>query len=111
MPILRARASAVGCAKLAAKQPETGPMARAGTATHDFTWAIPERFNIGAAVLDRWAAEDPGRTALIEVDADGRPRLFSFQDLTRLSNRLANVLAAAGLHRGDRVGILLPQRH
>ena len=86
-------------------------MAPAGTAAHDFAWAIPERFNIGVAVLDRWAAEDPGRTALIEVDADGRPRIFSFQDLTRLSNRLANVLAAQGLQRGDRVGILLPQRH
>jgi len=76
-----------------------------------FAWQIPERFNIGAAVLDRWAAEDPGRTALVEVETDGRPRLFSFQDLTRLSNRLANALAAQGLARGDRVGILLPQRH
>ena len=86
-------------------------MPPSSTAARDFAWQIPDRFNIGVAVLDRWAAEDPGRTALIEVDADGRPRSFSFLDLARLSSRLANVLAAEGLQPGDRVAILLPQRH
>ena len=86
-------------------------MSAIGTAARDFAWRIPERFNIGTAVLDRWAHEDPGRTALIEVDADGQPHPFSFRDLALLSNRLANVLAARGLDPGDRVGILLPQRH
>ena len=86
-------------------------MSQFGTAARDFAWHIPERFNIGVSVLDRWAREDPGRTALIEVDADGRPRTFGFRDLALLSNRLANGLAARGLVPGDRVGILLPQRH
>src|SRR5213079_2026730 len=31
-------------------------------------------------------------------------------DLKRLSNRCANALAALGIGRGDRVGVLLPQR-
>ncbi len=86
-------------------------MSRSGATARDFAWDIPPRFNIGTAVLDHWAAADPGRVGLIEVDADGSARHFSFQELAGLSNRLANALAAHGLARGDRVGILLPQRH
>jgi acetyl-CoA synthetase len=36
-------------------------------------------------------------------------RTFSFDELKALSDCLANVLAAHGIERGDRVGILLPQ--
>src|SRR5713101_6540359 len=69
-------------------------------------WSIPERFNIGADVVDRHAG-----TALIEIDPSGKAGEFSFDAIARLANRLANVLVAHGLARGDRVGILLPQRH
>ncbi len=37
-----------------------------------------------------------------------RPPLH-FEDLAALTNRIANVLTAAGLARGDRVGVFLPQ--
>ena len=35
---------------------------------------------------------------------------YTFGDLQRLSNQLANVLVSFGLQKGDRVAILLPQR-
>src|ERR1700674_4969542 len=69
-------------------------------------WSIPERFNIGADVVDGHAG-----TALIEIDPSGKVRELSFDAIARLANRLANVLVAHGLARGDRVAILLPQRH
>jgi acetyl-CoA synthetase len=69
-------------------------------------WSIPERFNIGADVTGRHAG-----TALIEIDPSGKARELSFDAVARLANRLANVLLAHGLVRGDRVAILLPQRH
>ena len=75
-----------------------------------FRWSIPERFNIGVDVVDRHAAAGIS-PALIEVDATGRSTEFSFRAVQALSNRLANVLVAQGLARGDRVAILLPQRH
>jgi acetyl-CoA synthetase len=74
-----------------------------------FRWDIPEFYNIGVDVCDRWAQTEPGRLALIYVDAKGRAAEFSFGDLRSGSNRLANVLRACGVGRGDRVGILLPQ--
>jgi acetyl-CoA synthetase len=70
-------------------------------------WAIPERFNIGVDVCDKWADSD--RLALIFKANDGSVENYSFRDLKRLSNKLANVLEAHGVARGDRVGILLPQ--
>ena len=70
-------------------------------------WDIADDFNMAWACCDRWADTDPDRTALIHV-ADP-VREYSYGDLKRLSSRLANVLLAAGIRRGDRVGCLLPQ--
>jgi acetyl-CoA synthetase len=73
-----------------------------------FSWRVPARYNIAVDVCDRWA-RDPDRLALIHKQADGSLARYSFLDLQRGSNRLANLLAARGIGRGERVGILLPQ--
>lgn len=73
-----------------------------------FRWAIPPRFNIAGAI-DAWA-DGSGRTAIIALDEAGRETRMSFDALRSLSCRLANVLAARGIGRGERVAILLPQR-
>jgi len=75
----------------------------------DFCWIIPERFNIGVAVADRWAAEDPDRTALFDYGPDGAPERLSYLQLAHRSNAFANALHARGIRRGDRVALLLPQ--
>jgi acetyl-CoA synthetase len=72
-----------------------------------FRWRIPQRYNIGTDVCDRHAAGNP--LALIHLDATGAEARYGFDDLRLLSNRFANVLAAHGLRRGDRLGVLLPQ--
>jgi acetyl-CoA synthetase len=73
-----------------------------------FRWEIPEFYNIGVDICDRWA-DRPGRLALIYENESGRVEEYTFQDLKRLSNRLANGLQANGIGPGDRLGILLPQ--
>jgi acetyl-CoA synthetase len=72
-------------------------------------WQIPERFNMGADVCDKHAARTPENTALIVEDENGRTMRYSFGAIRQLSNRLANLLLARGLKRGDRLGILLSQ--
>ncbi len=74
-----------------------------------FRWDIPEFYNIGRDVCDRWADTEPDRPALIFVDENGQPNDVSYGELKASSNRLANLLTANGLACGDRVGILLPQ--
>lgn len=73
-----------------------------------FHWRIPEFFNIAEACCDRWA-DGAGRIALVHVTPDGRKEMVTFDALRETSARLANVLRAQGVERGDRVAILLPQ--
>jgi acetyl-CoA synthetase len=73
-----------------------------------FRWAVPAAYNIGVDVCDRHAAGD-GRLALIFVDEQGTTARFTFDQIRALSNRFANLLLAAGLARGDRVAVLMPQ--
>lgn len=80
-----------------------------------FQWQIPEYYNIGVDVCDRWADLEPARLAVIDVEPGGSSRRYSFADLKTMSNRLANALSVRGVGRrpneiGDRVGVFLPQR-
>ena len=74
-----------------------------------FRWQIPARYNIGVDVCDRWASVDPRRIAIFNLRSDGDVDEVSYGWLRETSNRLANVLSARGVRRGDRVAILLPQ--
>jgi acetyl-CoA synthetase len=74
-----------------------------------FCWNVPKHYNIGVDVCDAWAAREPNRTAIFNVRAAGDVEAVSYGALYEESNRLANVLAAHGVARGDRVAILLPQ--
>lgn len=73
-----------------------------------FSWDIPEYYNIGVDVCDKWANEKY-RMALIYLAPDGKEQRYTFRDLKKRSNQLANALRAHGIEKGDRVGILLPQ--
>jgi acetyl-CoA synthetase len=74
-----------------------------------FRWEIPERYNIGVDVCDRWAAAEPERPTILEVAPGGEVAVTTYGALRECSNRLANVLRARGVGPGDRVAVLLPQ--
>ena len=74
-----------------------------------FSWSVPARFNIGTAVCDAWADREPNREALVFVDEGGETASYTYADLRRLSNQLANLLKARGVQPGDRIGVLMPQ--
>jgi acetyl-CoA synthetase/medium-chain acyl-CoA synthetase len=73
-----------------------------------FRWEVPERFNFGRDVVDRFAAE-PDRPALLWRDAAGAERRLSYRDVSRASNRVAHALRARGIAPGDPVLVLLPR--
>ena len=74
-----------------------------------FQWRVPSRYNIGVDVCDRWAEKESDRLAILHARPDGRDVPITYGWLRNTSNRLANVLRAQGIGRGDRVSILLPQ--
>jgi acetyl-CoA synthetase len=67
-------------------------------------WQVPERYNIAADVCDRQPRE---KLAMIHERYDGRVREVSWGELQEMAGRIANVLAAHGVGRGDRVAMLL----
>ena len=67
------------------------------------------RFNIGTAVAHSHDDRFRNRVAIIQAEETGEPRTWTFGDLDRLSDRLANGLRAQGVGPGDRVAVWLPQ--
>ncbi len=74
-----------------------------------FRWAVPTLYNIAADVCDRHA-RDRTRLAMIYERPDGQVSEHTFAEFQARSNQFAHVLAHLGITRGDRVGIVLPQR-
>ena len=74
-----------------------------------FRWHVPEQYNIGVDVCDKWADSEPERLALIYKSQYGEVEEYTFDDIKRLSNQTANFFKDYGIQRGDRVGVLLPQ--
>ena len=73
----------------------------------DFAWKAPEKFNFARDVIDEWGVEDPTRLALWWIDDNGTEIKQTFAGLSERSRRLCNVLADAGVRRGDTVICML----
>ncbi len=74
-----------------------------------FKFNIPEYFNYGFDVIDRWA-RDRSKLAMVWASSDAEDiRKYSFYDLQCLSNQFANVLRARGFKKGDRIFVMVPR--
>src|SRR3954464_6492190 len=85
-------------------------MATAGATSYDevrekHRWEVPERYNIARDVCFK---HPPDKLAMIHEDPAGAVREVRWGELQELTNRFANVLAARGVTKGDRVAMLLP---
>jgi len=74
-----------------------------------FRWPIPTAYNIAVDVCDRHAT-DRSRVALVYEDDAGCVSEHTFAEFRARSNQFARALTTLGVARGDRVGIVLPQR-
>ncbi len=72
--------------------------------------SVPEDFNFGYDVVDAWAKEEPEKRALVWCNEDGEERVFTFRDISRLSNRAANFFSAHGVKKGSVVMLILRRR-
>lgn len=76
----------------------------------DFTIHAPENFNFAYDVVDVIAREAPEKRALEWCDVNGGHRTFTFSEIARLSIQTANYLLSQGIHKGDRVLVMM-KRH
>ncbi len=75
-----------------------------------FTLKYPDSFNFGYDVVDRIADETPSKRALVWCNTEGEEHCFTFADIRKYSNQIANVFRNKGIGRGDRVLVIL-KRH
>ena len=69
-----------------------------------------DRFNFAYDVIDEIAAQSPDKLALLHVSAKNEVKRFTFDDISRESNRTANYFRSLGIKKGDRV-LLVLKRH
>ncbi|MEG0146115.1 MAG: AMP-binding protein, partial [Clostridia bacterium] len=62
-------------------------------------------------VVDRLGRETPDALALRWCNPHGEARDFTFSDISRLSNQVANLFASLGIGRGDAVMLVLKRHH
>ena len=75
----------------------------------DFSWYEGGRLNACHNAVDRHLATQPDKTAIIwAADEPGEYEHITYRQLQRRVCRIANVLRAHGVRRGDRVAIYLP---
>lgn len=76
----------------------------------NYTVNIPENFNFGFDIVDGWAAEKGDNRALVWCDDDGNEKIFTFAEMSRLSNQAANYFKSLGLKKGSVAMLILRQR-
>ena len=71
-------------------------------------WFTGGTLNLAHNCVDKWAASEPDRTAVVWEGEDGAVRTWSFADLRAQADGLALALDRRGIGSGDAVGIFLP---
>ena len=69
-----------------------------------------DKFNFAYDVVDALAAKCPDKLALLHLDREKNETLFTFRELSLLSNRAANYFVSLGIREGDTVMLVL-KRH
>ncbi|HEY3701376.1 MAG TPA: AMP-binding protein, partial [Acidimicrobiales bacterium] len=71
-------------------------------------WFVGGRLNLAEVCVDRHAAADPGRPAVVWEGEDGEVRRWTYGELRAQADGLARMLAEHGVGEGDAVGVFMP---
>ncbi len=79
-------------------------------ALQDIKFKNTDSFNFGFDIVDGIADKYPEKLAMLHIDKTGTERRFTFKDIKRASNQVANYFTSLGIKRGDKVMLVL-KRH
>ncbi len=69
-----------------------------------------DKFNFAFDLVDALADREPEKRALLHISRDGIERSFTFKDIKKASNQVANYFKSLGIKKGDKVMLVL-KRH
>ncbi len=69
-----------------------------------------ETFNFGFDIVDEIANKYPDKLAMLHLDKNKFERRFTFKDIKKASNQVANYFTSLGIKKGDKVMLVL-KRH
>ena len=69
-----------------------------------------DKFNFAFDLVDALADKKPDKLAMLHISRDMTERRFTFKDIKRASNQVANYFKSLGIKRGDKVMLVL-KRH
>ena len=72
---------------------------------------VPDNFNFGYDIVDKWAEEEPDRKALLWTNDQGEHIQFTYADLKRETDKVASYLQSLGIGHGDMVMLILKRRY
>ena len=76
----------------------------------DIKFENTDTFNFGFDIVDSIADKYPEKLAMLHLDVNKNERRFTFKDIKRASNQVANYFTSLGIGRGDKVMLVL-KRH
>ena len=71
---------------------------------------VPDNFNFGYDIVDEWAKQDENKKALVWCNDHDEEKIFTFRDISLLSNKAANYFRSIGIRKGDVVMMILRRR-
>ncbi|AZN42105.1 acetate--CoA ligase [Paenibacillus albus] len=74
-----------------------------------FSWHETGKVNMAYEAIDRHVAEGRGDKVALYYSDNSRDESYTYQELSKQSNRFANVLRGLGIEKGERVFIFMPR--
>ncbi len=76
----------------------------------EFDIKCPDNFNFAFDVIDVIGKNEPDKRAIVWINEEGEEHSFTYSELMKKSNQVANMLLAHGVKKGDKVLCVL-KRH
>jgi len=67
----------------------------------DIEFDYPDNFNFAYDVVDALAKTKPNKKAMVWLSKDKEEKIFTFEDMSKYSNKAANYFASLGIGKGD----------
>ncbi len=78
---------------------------------HNFYINVPKNFNFAYDIVDEFATASPEKLAMVWCNDEDEEHFFTFDEMSKRSNQVANMFRCYGIGKGDKVMLTLKRRY